>query len=44
MKIKSLVLLVSKSILIALLVSCSVTRTKNIRIIESTDIHGVLLP
>jgi 2',3'-cyclic-nucleotide 2'-phosphodiesterase/3'-nucleotidase len=44
MKIKSLVLLVSKSILIALLVSCSVTRTKNISIIESTDIHGVILP
>jgi 2',3'-cyclic-nucleotide 2'-phosphodiesterase / 3'-nucleotidase len=27
-----------------LLVSCSVTRKKNISIIESTDIHGVILP
>jgi 2',3'-cyclic-nucleotide 2'-phosphodiesterase / 3'-nucleotidase len=44
MKIKSLIHLISKSILFALLVSCSVTRTKNISIIETTDIHGVILP
>ena len=44
MKIKSLILLVSKSLIVALLVSCSVTRTKNIAIIETTDIHGVILP
>jgi 2',3'-cyclic-nucleotide 2'-phosphodiesterase / 3'-nucleotidase len=44
MKIKSLILVCSKSILIALLVSCSVARPKNISIIETTDIHGVILP
>jgi len=44
MKIRSLSLLAIKCILFTLLVSCSATRTKSISIIESTDIHGVILP
>ena len=44
MKIRSICLLAIKCILFSLLVSCSVSRTKSISIIESTDIHGVILP
>jgi 2',3'-cyclic-nucleotide 2'-phosphodiesterase / 3'-nucleotidase len=44
MKIKSLILSLAKYILVAALVSCSVTNKKSLRIIETTDVHGVILP
>jgi len=44
MKIKSLSLLVINCLLITLLVSCYGSRKKSISIIETTDIHGVILP
>src|SRR5450631_1867967 len=44
MKIKSLTLTILKYILILTLASCSVTNKKDLTIIESTDIHGVILP
>jgi len=44
MKIRSIRLLAIRCIIFTLLVSCSVSRTKSISIIESTDIHGVILP
>jgi 2',3'-cyclic-nucleotide 2'-phosphodiesterase / 3'-nucleotidase len=43
-KIRYLSLLSAKCLLFVILVSCSVSRTKIISIIESTDIHGVILP
>ncbi|MBE3086553.1 MAG: bifunctional metallophosphatase/5'-nucleotidase, partial [Bacteroidetes bacterium] len=44
MHIRSLSLLTSKLILIMLLVSCSGTGKKSISILETTDVHGVILP
>jgi 2',3'-cyclic-nucleotide 2'-phosphodiesterase/3'-nucleotidase len=44
MKIRSLSLTLLKLFFVFALVSCSVTRRKNLTIIESTDIHGVILP
>jgi len=44
MKIKSFNLLVINCMAITLLVSCSGTHKKSISIIETTDIHGVILP
>jgi 2',3'-cyclic-nucleotide 2'-phosphodiesterase / 3'-nucleotidase len=44
MNIRSITLTVLKCILIILLVSCSRTVNRSISIIESTDIHGVILP
>ncbi|MDP3002550.1 MAG: bifunctional UDP-sugar hydrolase/5'-nucleotidase [Bacteroidales bacterium] len=44
MNIRSLSLLTSKLILIMLLVSCSGTGNKSISILETTDVHGVILP
>ena len=44
MHIRSLSLLTSKLIMIMLLVSCSGTGNKSISILETTDVHGVILP
>jgi 2',3'-cyclic-nucleotide 2'-phosphodiesterase / 3'-nucleotidase len=44
MKFKKLSQLTFGSILIILIVSCSGTRKVNISILETTDIHGVILP
>ncbi|MCX6254109.1 MAG: bifunctional UDP-sugar hydrolase/5'-nucleotidase [Bacteroidia bacterium] len=44
MKIKSLSLLIIKFLLILFLVSCSGTGKKSISILETTDVHGVILP
>jgi 2',3'-cyclic-nucleotide 2'-phosphodiesterase / 3'-nucleotidase len=44
MKIRSLSILSIKLIIIILLVSCSGTGKKSISILETTDIHGVILP
>ena len=44
MNIRSLSLLTIKLLLIMLLVSCSGTGNKQISILETTDIHGVILP
>ncbi|MFA5819731.1 MAG: bifunctional UDP-sugar hydrolase/5'-nucleotidase [Bacteroidales bacterium] len=44
MHIRSLSLLTSKLILIMLLVSCTGTGNKSISILETTDVHGVILP
>lgn len=44
MKIRSLSLLLLKLFFVFALLSCSVTRRKSLTIIESTDIHGVILP
>lgn len=43
-KIRHIGSLSVKCLILLILVSCSVTRNKNISIIESTDIHGVILP
>ncbi len=44
MKTRFLRLRLLKLFIVLALVSCSVARTKNLTIIESTDIHGVILP
>jgi len=44
MLIRSLSLLTIKLLIIMLLVSCSGTGSKSISILETTDIHGVILP
>lgn len=44
MKMRTFSLLTSKLILIMLLVSCSGTGNKSISILETTDVHGVILP
>jgi 2',3'-cyclic-nucleotide 2'-phosphodiesterase/3'-nucleotidase len=44
MKIKSIVLLPIRLILLALLVSCSGGSEKSITILETTDLHGAILP
>jgi 2',3'-cyclic-nucleotide 2'-phosphodiesterase/3'-nucleotidase len=44
MKIKSLTHNLFKYILVLTLASCTVTNKKNITIVETTDIHGVILP
>jgi 2',3'-cyclic-nucleotide 2'-phosphodiesterase/3'-nucleotidase len=44
MNFRSIILSVFTSILITLLLSCSRTVNKSVSIIESTDIHGVILP
>jgi 2',3'-cyclic-nucleotide 2'-phosphodiesterase/3'-nucleotidase len=44
MKIRSYILLSVKLLFILLLVSCSGTANKSISILETTDIHGVILP
>jgi 2',3'-cyclic-nucleotide 2'-phosphodiesterase / 3'-nucleotidase len=44
MRIKSLILTIAGIISVSLFFSCSRTINKSISIIESTDIHGVLLP
>ncbi len=44
MKIKSLTINLFKFILVLTLASCSVTNKKDLAIIETTDIHGVILP
>ena len=44
MKIKSLSFQFFKFILVFSLVSCSVSNKKSLTIVESTDIHGVILP
>jgi 2',3'-cyclic-nucleotide 2'-phosphodiesterase / 3'-nucleotidase len=44
MNFRSITLTVFKCILIILLLSCSRTVNKSVSIIESTDIHGVILP
>jgi len=43
-KIKYSGLLIINCLMIVVLVSCSVVSKKSIRIIETTDIHGVILP
>jgi len=44
MNIRSVSLLTIKLLLIMLLVSCSGTGNKSISILETTDVHGVILP
>ncbi|HZY25827.1 MAG TPA: bifunctional UDP-sugar hydrolase/5'-nucleotidase [Bacteroidales bacterium] len=44
MKIKSLTINLFKYFLVLTLVSCSVTNKKDLAIIETTDVHGVILP
>src|ERR1035437_5117950 len=44
MKIKSLTLNLFKYILVLTLASCSVSNKKSLTIVETTDIHGVILP
>jgi 2',3'-cyclic-nucleotide 2'-phosphodiesterase/3'-nucleotidase len=43
-KTRNICSLTIKLLLIFLLISCSVTRKKSISIVETTDIHGVILP
>jgi 2',3'-cyclic-nucleotide 2'-phosphodiesterase/3'-nucleotidase len=43
-KIKYSGLLIINCLFIIVLVSCSVTSKKSIRIVETTDVHGVILP
>src|SRR5450759_5670334 len=44
MNIRSISLLTIKLLLIMLLVSCSGTGNKSISILETTDVHGVIIP
>ncbi len=44
MKIRSLCLFLLRTILFVLLVSCSVSGRKSITILETTDVHGAILP
>ena len=44
MKIKSLTLSLFKYILVLTLASCSVSNKKSLTIVETTDVHGVILP
>jgi 2',3'-cyclic-nucleotide 2'-phosphodiesterase / 3'-nucleotidase len=44
MKIRSYYLLLLKTILFIFLVSCSVSGRKSVTILETTDVHGVILP
>jgi 2',3'-cyclic-nucleotide 2'-phosphodiesterase/3'-nucleotidase len=44
MKCRIFSLLVLKLIFVLALISCSGSRTKNISILETTDVHGVILP
>ncbi len=44
MKIKSLSVQFLNFVLVLVLASCSVTNKKSLTIIESTDVHGVILP
>ena len=44
MKVRNFSLLTVKLLIIMLLVSCSGTGNKNISILETTDVHGAILP
>lgn len=44
MKIKAFNILLLSSLLVVVLTSCSITGNKNISILETTDVHGVILP